>query len=254
MHGNSHNGGMLCDLRGTKMRKLYEHTTITYCVFLLSLSGIFALFLSRSYSFNVSNAAIWFVLNILLEGALAYLCVLRQTDSIDTYGNAAQSLPLLSLVYICVTGFLVEGVNVLLLTLHALFCFISCYIISLLYKVERSIRITSAILNTVLLCLLLAAIAPLLTFGQLINNTIYKQIDSPNGAYTAVLTDSNQGALGGTTFVDVEHNSSGINIGIGRFIKSERVYIGRWGEFETMDIGWQGERTLLINSKSYDID
>ena len=93
-----------------------------------------------------------------------------------------------------------------------------------------------------------------MTFGQIRQDSIVNRVMSPNRSYTAVVIDSDQGALGGNTLVDIEHNASEINVWFGRFIKITRVYTGEWGEFDTMSMEWKNDSTLLINGKSYEVD
>ncbi|MPN63604.1 hypothetical protein SDC9_211368 [bioreactor metagenome] len=93
-----------------------------------------------------------------------------------------------------------------------------------------------------------------MTFGQIGQSTIGREEVSPDKSYTAILIDSDQGALGGNTLVNIEYHTSTINIGFSQFVKVKRLYIGNWGEFETMSLEWRDDRTLLINGRSYSID
>lgn len=88
-------------------------------------------------------------------------------------------------------------------------------------------------------------------FGQ---NTVVHTIESPSGNYYAQVIDSDQGALGGNTFVDV-NEKSGINMILFRIEKKpQRVYIGDWGEFEDMQIHWKDDGCLVIDSVEYKIE
>jgi hypothetical protein len=91
-----------------------------------------------------------------------------------------------------------------------------------------------------------------MTFGQIGQNTVIRQEMSPDKSYTAILIDSDHGALGGNTVVNIEYHTSIINVGFGQFVKVRRLYIGNWGEFETMRLEWKDANILLImgiNSK-----
>ena len=78
-------------------------------------------------------------------------------------------------------------------------------------------------------------------------------VESPNETYYAEVIDSNQGALGGNTFVDVYENK-GLNAIIFTISKKpQRIYQGDWGEFEYMAISWKNDHCLVINSVSYEI-
>lgn len=84
-------------------------------------------------------------------------------------------------------------------------------------------------------------------FGK---ETIIEQVTSPDKSYTAILINSDQGALGGDTLVSIEYNNTKI-IGYGYFEKN--LYIGEWREFETIDLKWKDDHTLLINEKVYNL-
>ena len=93
-----------------------------------------------------------------------------------------------------------------------------------------------------------------LIFGSLNHNTVVKTVESPNGKYYAQVIDSDQGALGGDTLVDV-YEKDGTNAIIFKIEKKpQRVYSGDWGEFENMRIYWKDENCLVINSVKYEIE
>ena len=94
----------------------------------------------------------------------------------------------------------------------------------------------------------------LLIFGNLGQNTVVQTAESPSGTYYAEVIDSDQGALGGDTLVDV-HNKERFN-GLLFTIekKPQRVYVGDWGEFETLQLHWQDDRRLVINGAEYVIE
>ncbi len=93
-----------------------------------------------------------------------------------------------------------------------------------------------------------------MTFGDIGQNTVVQTAESPNGKYYAQVIDSDQGALGGDTLVDV-YKKSGINVLIFKIEKKpQRVYFGDWGEFENMQIYWKDDNCLVINSVEYEIE
>jgi len=92
-----------------------------------------------------------------------------------------------------------------------------------------------------------------LIFGNIGQNTVVKTIESPSGKYYAKVIDSDQGALGGDTIVNV--NEKSIDFVIFKVEKKpQRVYIGEWGEFENMKIYWKDDGCLVINSVEYEIE
>lgn len=92
-----------------------------------------------------------------------------------------------------------------------------------------------------------------LIFGNFGQNTVVQSVESPNGIYYAEVIDSDQGALGGDTLVDVYENK-GIDILIFKISKEpQRIYHGDWGEFNDMELYWKYDYCLVINSVEYTI-
>lgn len=89
-------------------------------------------------------------------------------------------------------------------------------------------------------------------FGNFGENTVVREIKSPNGSYVAQVVDSDQGALGGNTLVEVRAEEKTVDLLVVRFTKRPiRVYTGAWGEFDTLPVEWQDETTLLIKGHAY---
>lgn len=92
-----------------------------------------------------------------------------------------------------------------------------------------------------------------LIFGNISQNTVVQTIESPSGKYYVQVIDNDQGALGGYTLVDV-YEKSGINAIIFKIEKKpQRIYSGDWGEFENMQIHWEDDECLIIDSREYRI-
>lgn len=92
-----------------------------------------------------------------------------------------------------------------------------------------------------------------LMFGGIRQDTILGEVESPDGAYTAVLISSDQGALGGDTLVNIEFNSKN-GVWLLSEVKKdpETIYFGEWGE--QVGINWIDENTISINGKIIDIE
>lgn len=93
-----------------------------------------------------------------------------------------------------------------------------------------------------------------LIFGNIGQNTVVQTVESPSGKYYAQVIDSDQGALGGDTLVDV-YEKSLVNTIIFKIVKKpQRVYSGNWGEFKNMQIHWKNDGCLVINSAEHEIE
>lgn len=93
----------------------------------------------------------------------------------------------------------------------------------------------------------------MLIFGNIGQNTVIKNFDSPSGNLYVQIVDSDQGALGGGTIVDV-YEKHEIDIVVFKLKdKPQRVYLGEWREYENMQISWKDDECLIINSVEYEI-
>lgn len=82
-------------------------------------------------------------------------------------------------------------------------------------------------------------------------STVVESVHSPEGRYEALLIDVDEGALGGSTVVDVRDNDAIIDMGILRFGRMKCVYLTDWGAYEDMQLSWLDEHTLLIDGQPY---
>ncbi len=112
-----------------------------------------------------------------------------------------------------------------------------------------------AIIAGLVLCAAIL-LTPILLLGSALGGisaqTEHARIESPDGSRWAVLIESDQGALGGATIVRVEEKPTKILF----FTipgKTERVYLGPWGEHEFLKLEWKNEKILLIDGKEYAI-
>ncbi|MDO4357298.1 MAG: hypothetical protein Q4E13_12400 [Clostridia bacterium] len=98
-------------------------------------------------------------------------------------------------------------------------------------------------------CAVLCIFLLFFNFGEV---SVVRTVSSPNHALIAEVIDSDQGALGGDTLVNVRRAAPIIRLGIGELtLLPVRVYTGEWGEFSTMEIEWQSDATLLIDGTPY---
>lgn len=93
-----------------------------------------------------------------------------------------------------------------------------------------------------------------LLFGNIGQNTVVQRVESPSKQYYAQVVDRDQGALGGDTLVDV-YERNGINMTFFQVKKKpQRVYVEEWGEYESMEVHWKNDKTLMMNSMEYTIE
>ncbi|MBR6514326.1 MAG: hypothetical protein IKT46_05765 [Clostridia bacterium] len=137
------------------------------------------------------------------------------------------------------------------------FVFIS-FVCSCCFTVKYGRPLALKLVALILAAVMTAPIGALsffvLIFGNIGQDTVVRTLDSPNGKYYAQVIDSDQGALGGDTIVNV-YQKSNVNLILFKIQKNpQQVYLGDWGEYEYMKIYWTDNNRLMINSVEYFID
>ena len=86
-------------------------------------------------------------------------------------------------------------------------------------------------------------------FSGITENTVIHRADSIDKKYYAEVVDVDEGALGGSTVVRVCAYRE-VDLGFIKIGKvPERVYLGEWGEGESLKVIWTEEGKLQVNGK-----
>lgn len=157
-------------------------------------------------------------------------------------------LPLFSLINAFVYVFKSKSVVVLICMSISFVC--SAVVAERICNHKIASVLTSMVLSLPILIVSFAVVF----LGNIGVNTIVDRIYSPEKTYYAEIVDSDQGALGGDTVVYVYKNNK-----LDLFFMTvnetpQRVYLGDWREYETMQITWKNENCLLIDSEEYTIN
>lgn len=137
--------------------------------------------------------------------------------------------------------------------LSAFVCAGCCLVLTIEYGKPTALKIIALVLSAVMAVPVGFLGFFALFFGNVAQNTIVKSVESPNGAYYAQVVDSDQGALGGDTLVDVFEKKQINLLAFKLYKEPQRVYSGDWGEFYDMEIHWKGDHCLVINGAQYEI-
>ena len=129
-----------------------------------------------------------------------------------------------------------------------------CFYLTVKHGKPMSLKIVTLVLSALMVLPVGFFSFIALIFGNIGQTTVVKTVESPNGKYYAQVIDSDQGALGGDTLVDVYQDCeiNALVFKIGK--KPQRVYFGDWGEFKNMQIHWKDDNCLVINSVEYEIE
>jgi hypothetical protein len=131
---------------------------------------------------------------------------------------------------------------------------VCCCYLTVKYGKPLALKIVALVLSALMILPICFFSFIALFFGNIGQNTVVQTVESPSGKYYAQVIDSDQGALGGDTLVDV-YQDCRINAILFKIEKKpQRVYFGDWGEFENMQILWKDDNCLVINSVEYEIE
>lgn len=110
-----------------------------------------------------------------------------------------------------------------------------------------------AVIFTVWMFLMMGIILFEIVFDEFGQISVVRQVPSPDQSQTAEIVDVDLGATGGSTLVRLAPlEGKGIPVLIGELVRGKVVvYEGEWGEFETMELYWKDDKTLVIDGTDY---
>lgn len=187
---------------------------------------------------------------VTLAAMVLFLCLKPELNKANTVFCALLA-PFSAVNGLC----LVLADNWIVSTVFALLCWGCSVVLAVRFVYPSVVKIISLILSVLLLLCLLFASTVKLLFGSFGYQAVVQSVPSPQGTFVAEVIDSDEGALGGDTLFHIRNNRKRIRLLVGQFSKAPVcVYTGEWGEFETMDLYWEDEQTLMINGEEYFIE
>ena len=123
-----------------------------------------------------------------------------------------------------------------------------CLVVSLSNNRQLVFKCFSAVLAVLLVLPTLL----ILFAAAFVEVSVVRTVDSPSGKRYAEVVDVDQGALGGSTLVNVVRRIASPPL-FTLSAKPETVYEGPWGLFEEMEIYWKDDACLVIDGRTYQI-
>jgi len=119
---------------------------------------------------------------------------------------------------------------------------------SLIVKIVLGIIYSLVVLLICLFLILFAYFAIMVTAaGGFSSNEAVQSEFSPHGTHLAEVVSSNQGALGGATFIDITRQRRNLNLFVVALRRNHvRVYSGRFGEAYSMKLYWESDTVLRV--------
>lgn len=204
------------------------------------------------YTFKLLSILAFAIVIAILSVCIVVLDQLCKTPlENDTIRFLLAIIPPLSLIN---TAFYIINTPQIWVIASTLIAFGCCCYLSDRYGKPWSLKIISFVLSALMILPIGFFGFIALIFGDFGQNTVVRTVESPSGKYYAQVIDSDQGALGGDTFVDVYEKSKIDAILFKIEKKPQRVYFGEWGEHKNMQIYWKDDDRLVINSVEYIIE
>lgn len=203
------------------------------------------------YTFSLGNYPAFAVVTALLWVVETFLCVRAK-------GPDGGALPVLfaiatPLALVDLVLYMVKSNSAVASLCLLLCCGCSCFLAAK-YGKPLALKVVSLVLSGLMAVPIGFFALFWMTFGQIGQNTVVITVPSPDGAYYAEVIDSDQGALGGDTYVDV-YDTRGIDALLFRISKPPRhVYSGDWKAYEEMSIYWKDARCLVVNGTEHIMD
>ncbi len=223
-----------------------------FTVIPLLICSFFPLLTLILYPFGYSVSLVSYEICSAISAVTCIACVylIRKSNHNKSTRFVIAFLPLIQLIntviYVTKSKSFITAVSMAV-------CFVSCAVISEKIIASDKAKIFSVISSSLMFVVILLISFVTVFFGNLSVNTVIDTIESPNGKYYAEIIDSDQGATGASTVVYIKQTDC-VNLLFAKIEKSpERVYLGDWREYESMDICWKDENTLIINSNEYTV-
>lgn len=245
------------------MKKLVSALAWCLLALLLLLPAARLLCFALGYRLTLTRAWIYaLVLTVLSAGALVAAIAAEDRESREKGGAtpdaSAKTAPEPMgprVLYALLPASVLNGVS-LLFQLNGpiiiLFILATVFICGILnFQARRSPVLRSLSLSLAgLLTVPLALLGMVTVFFNVGEDTVVQRLPSPAGSCYAELIDDDQGALGGSTYVEVcpRGLTGEYGVRVARWI-----YAGNWGEFRDMELRWKDETCLEISGKEYPI-
>lgn len=232
-------------------------SSVEYILFALIILPPLVTLIFSGFGYKLSFFGYTFIALLTAAAAVTQtiLCVFAKYEY---YGKIVSVLIALSapLVLIGLMLYLSVDGNVSAIACACMFiCFVCCGFLTLRRAKPFALKIIAVVISALLIHPFAAFTFFNTAFGDFGKNTVVQTVPSPSGEFYAQVIDSNQGALGGDTIVNVVYKATELNAGVFKIEKSpKRVYSGEWGEYENMEIYWKDDNVLVINAAEYTIN
>lgn len=205
------------------------------------------------YSFSLRNYVVYAIaLAIISVMAIAIVCM-------DKAGEVALAGRVFSLLLLPVS--LINWLYYVLLSpwKFTVLCMVVCSACALTYMLkytkQKAAKIITSVICMIMLILLCFLSFLFFLFSDFGSTIVVETVYSPDGAYKVEVISSDQGALGGDTYVNLIDEQGEMDFYMFRISrKPKQLYSGDWDAYQNMVIYWRDNQTLVINDEQYSVN
>lgn len=228
-------------------------------VFLLIVSILNFTIYKSGYEYRPKSYIAFFAAYLALAAIIIVISVKFRQNVCKTAKIITYVIPIISVIYtvslLLSFDFSVNYKTHDLIYFELLFAVavISSIVVFFVYRPVMWIRICAIIL-TVILSVIFGFIAFIsLIFTNFGENTITQTLQSPNNTYVAWTISSDQGALGGDTYVYVRNSKEDVNLLFGTLMTQQKtLWTGGWNAEPILQ--WADDSNLLIDNVNYNVE
>lgn len=240
------------------MKRLFEITQwiLIFIICLLPVGvGLSALF---GYNFTLKSYPAFAIVSLTLAVGVFVLFILRRNDNEKAFPVSFFCIVTPVSVINAVLYMLDDIKNWYWISFVLLACTVVCFyftVVSSAKKVSKIVSlITAGVIAVPVIFIGVFSVFLSLVFGDVGENQVVSRIENADKSYYAIVVSSDQGALGGDTFVNVFKKIEIDAVIFKVTDMPDTVYKGEFGEYEDMDIYWKDNRCLVINDEEYKIE
>ncbi|MDD6023940.1 MAG: hypothetical protein PUC06_06870 [Oscillospiraceae bacterium] len=234
------------------MKRLFHISGVMLVLLLLFLPAGMLISSYFGYEFALASMSAYTIILASLSAGLAVFSI--RTKTVTESGIVKVLFALLTPLSLVNAVFCLLVSSSVWTVVCVLICFVFCLFLTIKHGNPLALKTTTLALSALLALPIGCFCFILLFFGSIGQTTVVNSVESPGGTYCAEVIDSDQGALGGDTLVEVYEKSTfnGYFFTISR--KPQIIYQGEWGESRSMEIHWKNNRCLVINSAEYEME
>ena len=240
------------------MKAVKSNFNTILCVFLLMASVLNFIIYKSGYVYRPKSYIAFFVAYLALAVIVTVITVKFRWNVCKTAKIITYVIPIIAVIYtvslLFSFDFSIDYKTYSFIYFELLFAVaaISSTVIFFVYRPVIWIRICAIILALIVSVVFGFIVFISLIFTNFGENTITQTLQSPDHTYVAWTISSDQGALGGDTYIYVRNSKRDVNILFGTLMTQKNIlWSGAWDAEPTLQ--WEDDNIILIDNVRYNV-